>query len=129
MTLKIGYPYPYNIEYKYNPETNSYLRWRGGKEEIDKNNKKQVEAKNVAVMRAQSRQIEGDYNDVDVEGEGEAIVYGNGEEVKGKWSKDPANKLSKLYFYNEKGEEIKFVPGPIWIEIIEPGKSVEYVKN
>jgi len=85
-----------------------------------------VEAKNIVIMRAVSRQIEGQYNDVDVEGEGEAAVYQNGEEIKARWQKDPANKFSKLYFYDEKGEEIKFVSGQIWIEIIEPGKSVEY---
>lgn len=127
--LLIGYPFPFNVEYKYNPETNSYLRWRGGKEEIDKNNNKQVEAKNIAVMRSQSRQVEGDYNDVDVEGEGEAAVYRNSEEIKGIWRKDPAKKSSKLYFYDKSGQEIKFVPGPIWIEIIESEKSVEYTKN
>lgn len=127
-SLRVGYPFPFNVEYKYNAGTNSYLRWRGGKEEIDKNNNKQVETKNVIVMRSQSRQIEGDYNDVDVEGEGEAVIYRNGEEIKGRWQKDPAKKSSKLYFYDKSGQEIKFVPGPIWIEIIEPEKSVEYLR-
>ncbi len=124
--LKIGYPYPFNIKYEYNPETNSYKRWRGNKPEIDKINSKQVEVKNVVVMKARSRQIEGQYNDVDIEGGGDLEVYQLGKIIKGKWKKDKADKKSKLYFLNEQGEEIKFVPGKIWVEIVEPYQVVKY---
>lgn len=126
LSVKIGYPYPFNIKYEYNPETNSYKRWRGNKPEIDKINSKQVEVKNVVVMRAQSRQIEGQYNDVDIEGEGDLEVYRSGEIIKGKWRKNESDKKSKLYFLNEQGEEIKFVPGKIWVEIVEPYQKVIY---
>jgi hypothetical protein len=124
--LKIGYPYPFNIKYEYNSETNSYKRWRGNKPEIDKINSKQVEVKNVVVMKALSRQIEGQYNDVDIEGKGDLEVYQSGKVIKGKWKKDKADKKSKLYFLNEQGEEIKFVPGKIWVEIVEPYQKVIY---
>lgn len=124
--LKIGYPYPYNVEYQYNPEKNSYLRWRGNRPEIDKNNNSQIEAKNVIVMRAKSYQIEGQYNTVEVEGSGQALVYQNGQEIKAIWRKDKSNPKSKLYFLDENKQEIKFVPGQIWIEIIEPTKEVRW---
>ncbi len=126
LSVKIGYPYPFNIKYEYNPETNSYKRWRGNKPEIDKINSKQVEVKNVVVMRARSRQIEGQYNDVDIEGEGNLEVYQLGKMIKGKWKKDKADKKSKLYFLNEKDEEIKFLPGKIWVEIVEPHQKTGY---
>jgi hypothetical protein len=124
--LTIGYPYPFNVKYEYDPKTNSYKRWRGNKPEIDKINSKQVEVKNVVMMRAQSRQIEGQYNDVDIEGEGNLEVYQSGEIIKGKWGKNESDKKSKLYFLNEQGEEIKFVPGKIWVEIVEPHQIVKY---
>ena len=124
--LKIGYPYPFNIKYEYNPEANFYKRWRGNKPEIDKINSKQVEVKNVVVMKAMSRQIEGQYNDVDIEGEGDLEVYQSGKMIKGKWRKNKSDKKSKLYFLNKRGEEIKFVPGKIWVEIVEPYQIVEY---
>jgi hypothetical protein len=120
--LKIGYSYPWNVEWNYNAEKNSYLRFRGGKPEMDKNNNSQVEAKVVIIMRANSHQLEGQYNDVDVEGSGDLAVYQNGEEIKGTWKKDASDMESKLYFLGEDGQEIKFVPGQIWVEIIEPGK-------
>ncbi|MEA2113400.1 MAG: DUF3048 domain-containing protein [Patescibacteria group bacterium] len=125
-TLKIGYSYPYNVSYQYNFADNSYLRWRAGKKEIDRNNNRQIVAKNIVIMRAFSRQIEGpDYNDLDIEGSGECQVYQNGEVVSCVWKKDAGNPKSKLCFLDENsGEEIAFVPGQIWIEIVEPGQEV-----
>ena len=129
ISLEIGYPYPYNVRYEYDPENNSYWRWRGGRKEIDKNTGKQIAAKNIVIMRASSRQIEGQYNDVDIEGAGECRIYNNGTFIQGTWKKEKSNKASKLYFLNKKEEEIKFVPGQIWIEIIEPYQKVEWIKS
>ncbi len=124
--LEISYPYPFNIRYEYDSKNDSFLRWRGGKKEIDKLTGKQVEVKNIVIMRAKSRQIEGDYNDVDIEGQGEAVVYRLGEEIKGTWRKDKNNPASKLYFLDKNGKEIKFASGNIWIEIVEPTQEVRY---
>lgn len=124
--LEINYPFPYNIRYEYNPETNSYLRWRGGEAEIDRLTGKQVEARKVIIMRAFSRQIEGEYNDLDIEGEGRAIIYQGGEEIQGSWRKDKLNPSSKIYFFDETGKEIEFYPGKTWIEIVEPYQKVSY---
>lgn len=124
--INIGYPSVYKVDYEYKSKTNSYLRFKGDKKDKDKLTSKQIEAKNVVIMFAASRQIEGQYNDVDIEGEGEIIVYQNGWEIKGKWKKDKGDLKSKLYFYNESGEEIKFVPGQIWIQVVEPDREVRW---
>ncbi len=126
--LTIGYPGIYKVRWEYNSETNEYLRWRGNGPERDFNTKKQVRAKNIVIMRAQSHYLENQYNDVDVEGEGEASFYFAGKEIKGSWKKEGHYQPTKLYFYDNLGEEIKFVPGQIWIEIIEPNKIVIYEK-
>jgi len=124
--LRISYIMPFNIGYEYSPEKNSYLRFRGGTKEIDKNTGAQVEAKNVVIMRAVSEPLEGQYNKVHVEGDGKAEFYLNGQVKNGTWKKDKNDPNSKLYFYDEKGQEIKFVPGSIWIEIADPGMAVTY---
>lgn len=123
-TLSIGFAGSFAVKYIYEAEDNSYWRWRGGIKEIDKNTGKQVEAKNVAIMIAASRQIEGQYNDVDVVGSGKARVYRNGEEIMGTWKKD-ADK-SKLSFYDSAGQEIKFMPGQIWIEVAQTNTAVSW---
>ena len=123
-TLSLGFPGSFAVKYVYDPADNSYWRWRGGTKEIDKNTGKQVAAKNVVVMFAASRQIEGQYNDVDVEGSGRARVYRNGEEIIGTWKKDTAK--SKLSFFDSAGQEIKFMPGQIWVEIVQTNQAVSW---
>jgi len=124
--LAIGYPGAFEVKYAYDPASNSYLRWRGGLKEVDRNNSQQVAAKNVAVMIAESHQIEGQYNDVAVEGSGKAQIYRNGEEILGTWKKSAASQDSKLYFYDNAGNEIKFVPGQIWIEVVQTNQAITY---
>jgi len=124
--ITISYPGSFKVEYEYSSDTNEYLRFKGGTREMDKNTSAQVVAKNVLVMYAASRQIEGQYNDMDIEGEGDAIIFQNGEEIKGKWSKDKNDLNSKLFFYNEDGEEIKLVPGQTWIQVVELTQDVDW---
>jgi hypothetical protein len=100
------------------------LRWRGGTPEIDRLSDQQIVAKNVVIMRTASEELEGQYNNVEVEGGGKATIYRNGEVIDGAWRKDKKDRKSKLYFYDDSGEEVKFTPGQIWVEIIEPEKSV-----
>ncbi|MBI4709307.1 MAG: DUF3048 domain-containing protein [Candidatus Portnoybacteria bacterium] len=124
--LKIKYPGAFGVSYQYDPETNSYFRFRNNLKEIDKNNNSQVEAKNIVIMRAQSRQLEDQYNDVQIEGNGDAEFYLNGQVIKGRWEKDSKSQKSKLFFYDEQDQEIKFVPGQIWVQIADPTQEVAY---
>jgi len=123
--LKIDYAAP--VYFDYNHETNLYSRWRSNKREIDKNNGNQVQASVVVIMRAASRMIEPpSYNDVDVEGTGNATIYQNGEEILATWEKKGTYSTSKLTFYDASGKEIKFTPGKIWIEIVEPYQNITW---
>ena len=121
-----GFPGSFEVAYVYNPVSNSYLRWRGGTKEMDKNTGRQVEAKNVAIMIAASHQIEGQYNDVDIEGSGKARAYRSGEEIIGTWKKSASSHASKLFFYDSEGNEIKFVPGQIWVEVVQTNQAITY---
>lgn len=125
--LTISYGGPYRVYFEYNPQMNSYKRWRADQREIDKNNGNQVEASVVVVMRAESRMIEPpNYNEVQIQGEGEAKIYQNGEEIKGYWKKTGIYSKSKLSFFDQGDEEIKFTPGKIWIEVVEPLQEVKW---
>lgn len=126
VTLSIGYSAPYNINYIYNNETNSYLRWRGGMPEYDELDGRQVEAKVIIVMRTNSRQLDIDYNDVDVTGEGDAVIFQNGVYIVGLWEKSASRLDSKLIFKNDEGNEIEFVAGNMWIEIVDYGTLIEW---
>lgn len=129
--IAIGYPAPYNVDFAYDYKKNSYARSRGGEKEMDAANQNQVEVKNVIVMTAESRQINADYNDVAVEGEGNLAVYRNGEVIRGKWKRAretydrKAGADRKYYFLDAEGKEIGLVPGKIWISVAQPNQKVE----
>jgi len=160
--LRVAFAKPYDVEYDYDKESNSYLRTWGEDADTDKNNQKRIAPKNVAVLFAYSDQIttsqnytgkglrdpwsgmeeikktgsesiSGRYNNVqigdpwyDETDSGTARYYMNGKEYAGTWKKDKSKIDSKLFFYDESGKEIQFVPGQIWVEILEPGQNLEW---
>lgn len=128
-TLKIAYPGEFAVEYRYDVKNNSYLRWRGGKPEIDRINNSQVTSKNIVAMFAGSRQIEGQYNDVNLDGEGKAEFYKDGEKIEGIWRRDATGKDPKLYFLDNAGAEIKFAQGNIWVEVVQTNQKTEWIVN
>lgn len=123
-TISIEYPAPYNLSYIYSKKINSYRRWRGNKPEIDVLNNQQVEIKTLVVMFTNSRQLDPDYNDVDVAGVGNALIFQNGNMQRVKWEKAENPISSKLKFVDDAGEEILFVSGNMWIHILDIGTGV-----
>ncbi len=131
--LRVAFAGPFAAEYDYDRETNSYLRIWGNVPDKDRNNNQRIAPKNIAVLMASSQQIEGQYNNIqlgdpwyDSVDSGEAFYYMNGQEYRGSWKKDKSSIDSKLTFYDESGREIKFVPGQIWVEILEPGQALKW---
>lgn len=62
----------------------------------------------------------------DTSDSGEAYFYFNGQQYKGTWKKNKSSLDSKLTFYNSDGSEVKFVPGQIWVDIMEPGQGMRW---
>jgi hypothetical protein len=128
--LTIGWPGSMQVRYEYNPETNTYQRYWGtsGQPQIDGADGQPVAPKVVIVMRAAQRLVKpGEpYNDVDVEGEGELLVYQNGREIRGRWKKSIIHKQDPLHFLDEQGRNIPLVRGQVWVEIVEPERTVNW---
>lgn len=117
--LTIGYPGRYRVTWEYDAAAGRYLRTRGARAEIDQIDGTQVAAGTIVVARTESRQIEGQYNDVRVTGEGEATVYRNGEAVEGRWRKEGTPLGAPLRFLNADGALMRFAQGPVWIAFVE----------
>lgn len=160
--LRVAFASPYDVNYTYDKNSNSYLRTWADVKDVDRNNQQRLAPKNIVVMFAKSDQITADYdykgkglsdpwegveeikktgaesisgryNNVqigdpwyDESGSGEAFYYMNGKEYRGTWKKDSAKLESKIFFYDENGKEIMFVPGQIWVEILEPGQTLRW---
>lgn len=131
--LRIGYPGSGEVEYLYDKETNAWKRLWGNTPDTDRNNGNRIAPKNVAVLFARSEQIEGQYNNLqlgdpwyDQTDSGDAYYYMNGKQEKGTWKKDKASLASKLFMYDAAGREVRFVPGQIWVNVVEPGTAFEW---
>lgn len=116
----------YNVNWKYDKNTNRYLRFNGGKEHLDFNNKDQISAKNIVIMFIKEK------GPVDKEhhmfyqttGEGKILIFQNGDVIEGTWTK--AKEDSRTKFLDKKGKPINFVRGQIWIEALPQGNEVSY---
>jgi len=116
----------YDINWKYDSASNQYLRVNGGKDHTDLETKRELTAKNVVVLFAKERgpvdrNVHMFYTTT---GEGDALVFQNGEAIKATWEKDSREDRTK--FLDEVGREVSFVRGVIWIEIVPAGNTVDY---
>lgn len=134
--LRIGYPKVFRVEYTYDRESNSYLRSWGEEPDTDRLNGERIAPKNIVIVMATSEQIEGQYNNVelgdpwmDQNDSGEAFYYMEGKEIKGTWKKNKSSVGSKLLLLKEDGEEVKFVPGQIWLQVVEPGTGMKWLAS
>ena len=112
--VSINYPQPYNVNWSYDSTSDKYKRTRGGEPELDDNNGEQVRTDVVIVMHTTSKILNRDYVSVDVKSGGEAEFYQSGVRSGGYWE----NLGNNLKFYDNNRQEMKFVPGKIWIEIV-----------
>lgn len=117
----------YTVKWKYDPTTNVYLRFNGGKEQIDLNNKKQLTAKNVVVLFMTEEHADDGYEGnlhllYGTEGRGEALVFQDGKKIEGQWQKK--DRESQFKFTDSNGNPIKFNRGMIWFSILPVGTPV-----
>lgn len=126
-TITIDFSSPaYRVEYHYDRLSNSYNRFNGGKAHLDRVTGEQLKAKNIVIMRAHTAVLPGKDGclKIDVVGQGECLVFRDGKAIKGTWQK--ASAAEALIFKDEKGTEIPFNPGQIWIELVRPDTPVDY---
>jgi hypothetical protein len=131
--VRIGYPGVGEVEYFYDKESNTWKRLWGNVADTDRNNGARIAPKNIAVIFSRSEQIEGQYNNMqlgdpwdDVTDSGDALYFIEGKQQKGAWKKDKSNLASKLTFFDESGQEVKFIPGQIWVNVVEPGTALDW---
>ena len=116
----------FNVLWKYDSSTNKYLRFNGDKEHTDLENKEQLSASNIVIVYVKEEgPVDNEHHMLyTVTGKGEAMVFQNGEVVNGTWTK--ATATDRLTLLDENGDEIKFVKGQIWIEVLPVGNDVSY---
>lgn len=123
-SLSIGYTDPYRVAWKYDRERNAYAReqWGGLHRMADG---AALRPKNIAVAWLPMKVLdEVGRKWFGTIGEGEAVVFRDGEAVKGVWRKP--SREDRMRFFDEKGGEIVFNAGQTWVEIVPEGYNVEF---
>lgn len=120
----------YFVDWEYDRANNVYKRSNGGKPYIDRNNNKQLTAKNIVVLFMEESNANDGYEDnvhllYKNKGTGKGIVLMDGKETDIKWRKD--GRFGRTLLFDQSGSAIKFNRGNIWFEIL-PTEGVINVK-
>jgi hypothetical protein len=120
-TITVKYPYN-TITYKYDRETNTYLRSvTGEKKQIDAGNDTRVAPKNVVIMRMRFGPLNDGHAgaprlEATVVGSGQAWISTNGRTIKGTWKKASITKPTK--FYDGDDNEVTLTVGQTFVQVI-----------
>ncbi|MCL5091146.1 MAG: DUF3048 domain-containing protein [Patescibacteria group bacterium] len=116
----------YSVRWEYDNATNSYKRFNGGVPHLDFNTNEQLMTKNVVIQFAEEKGPVDEHKHLiyGTTGTGKALVFQDGLVVEGKWAKK--SRTDRTLFYDNKGKEIKFNRGQVWIEILPTTGKVNY---
>ncbi|MBI4036366.1 DUF3048 domain-containing protein [Candidatus Daviesbacteria bacterium] len=119
----------YKVEWVFDVDNGSYKRKNGGVPQMDFNNNQQLMAKNIIIQfERESHANDGYENNVHLlygtTGSGRALIFQDGKVVEGKWIKNSRTARSK--YVDDKGKEIEFSRGSIWIQTVPEGSKVAY---
>jgi hypothetical protein len=120
LVSEISIPWPQNmgVVFRYDAESNTYRRWRGGTPEIDAETNQQVAVSVVAVLESEAAFQYDQYISVRTTGQGGAEIYQNGRRISATWKKTTAKDM--LEFVDSAGKTIPLVSGPIWVIVNPP---------
>ena len=133
LTVDFWYSGDFSAVWKYDPSTNSYLRFMGYDSSnapvphVDQESGEQIKVKNLIVQYANEISINGDDKnrlDYALIGSGNGLVFIDGKVISVTWSKSERDARTK--FYDGNGKEMEYNRGKFWISIV-PDRNVDQV--
>ena len=115
-------PKGFNVNFKYDRDSNSFLRYMGGKAHIDHETGQIISAKNVVALITD---IEGPIDQykhmaVRTTGSGQAFYFIDGNVIEGFWER--GDLAAPFKFKDSSGREIQLNAGNTWVSMVMPGK-------
>jgi len=123
INLNISSAY-YNVQYIYDPATNTYLRVLGGKPHVDTAGKQAAPKVVVAMVMNYGLANDGKHSIYNTVGDGQVFIFQDGGVTQGTWEKSSKNK--QISFTDADGKPIKLNPGQTWITAVNSPGSVTY---
>lgn len=111
------------VRYQFSPQANAYLRWTGGRQDVDALDGQPLRVSNVVVQYAEEHEtniVENEEGGRSLQytltGDGKALVARNGRAFPAQWHRHARDQLATFTFPG--GASIPFAPGNVWIEIV-----------
>lgn len=116
----------YGVKWNYDAATNNYLRINGGQPHIDLETKQQLSAKNIVIQFAKETVGVDEHAHLlyGTIGTGKALLFQDGKAIVGTWKKQ--TRTGRTTFFDDKGKEVVFNRGQIWIEVVSLDTDVTY---
>ncbi len=115
----------YNVNYRYDKKSNSYLRSEGGAGHRDERSHKQLHPKVViALVMSYSLASDGKHSIYDATGTGRMFLFQDGNIIKGTWKK--LSRSSQVSFLDSEGKPLKLNAGQTWITLLAASSDVSY---
>lgn len=116
----------FDVEWKFDPKTDSYKRLNGGKPHLDQESKEQIMAKNVVVqfLKLQGPVDANGHFLYGTTGTGKALIFQDGDVIVGRWVKP--SRVAHTKYLDSQGQEVVFNRGLIWIENASSEDNVTY---
>lgn len=115
--------YNYNVEYNYDPASNTYPRSEGGRPHIDAPSNSQLAPK-ILVVPIVKRTQSGIYSVYAINDGGKVFVFQNGTVTEGTWSK--AGRKAQFKFTGTDGQPLKLAPGQTWVTLAASASDVTF---
>lgn len=120
--VEIAFSSLYQIKWQYDSQNNEYQYWQNGRVFKDKEGQ-ELKVKNLIVQLTKISIIdEIGRRKINLTGQGEALIFQNGQVIKGKWLKE----AGRTHFFYETGEEITFLAGKTWLGFLSNKNVVNY---
>ena len=115
-------PKGFNVNFKYDRASNSYLRYMGGKAHVDYETRQTIAVKNVVALITDIVGPIDQYKHMSVRttGSGQAFYFIDGNAVEGYWERGGLG--DPFRFFDGSGREISLNVGTTWVSMVMPGK-------
>jgi hypothetical protein len=120
----------YNVDWRYDPAANDFIRSASGPPSIDATTKRQLTARTVIVMQVQETPGNDPFTlfavNLKTEGSGPAMIYQDGIAVSARWSKPSVE--SPLQWLDRNNRPIALDGGTTWVEAVPVGNTVSVTR-
>ncbi len=116
--IRINFSSQYTVTWQYDQESGLYKVWQNNKplQAIEGVNNLIIQYAQIKIVDQEGRR------NIRLTGSGEAVICQKGICQEGGWKKESG----RTRFYDQTGEEIKFLPGKTWISIVSTANRIDY---